>query len=660
MHSPAALASSACPFLKLLAKELSAGPGSAATGALLRSAAQLAQRCPHLAQGEHAPAIAALAPLSHAAPSCAGAGGGACSSPGCVNNKNATDALSAPGESLLPAAAETHERYERAFADVVTGIRSEGRYRVFADLERKAGDFPRALVHDVSGPAATAETFEVRSMVSSSSASESASERSSSPMAGPRFLQSPPPISSASTSPASPLPPIRNSDSAIDPTTATLEVVGWCSNDYLGMGQHPKVISAMVDALYACGAGAGGTRNISGTNRHHVLLERELASLHGQEAALTFTSGYAANQAVLATLPRLLPGLVVFSDEGNHSSMIEGMRQGRAPRHIYRHNDLAHLEQLLRAQGGDRGTPKLVAFESVNSMEGTVAPLRELCELAERYGAMTFVDEVHAVGLYGDRGGGVAERDGCLQRMTFITGTLGKAFGVAGGYVAGSAAMVDAVRSTAAGFIFSTSLAPALAAGARAAVLHLKDSQAERALMHARALQLKRLLAARGLPMLPSASHIVPVLVGDAAKAKAASDLLLRRHGLYVQPINYPTVPRGKERLRLTPSPLHSAEMISGVVDALVDVWRTLALPFAAPGDEARALREGVYRYSGPALPSLHTALAADEALMRQLGDALREGVPRYRERKREGEGRGEKGGVDGAGCGVEGKAVLA
>jgi 5-aminolevulinate synthase len=322
----------------------------------------------------------------------------------------------------------------------------------------------------------------------------------------------------------------------------------------------------------------------------------------------------------------------VFSDAGNHSSMIEGMRLGKAPRYIYRHNDLEHLEQLLQQHKGGVETPKLIAFESVNSMEGTVAPLNKICDLADKYGAMTFVDEVHAVGLYGDTGGGVSERDGCSSRLTFITGTLAKAYGVQGGYVAGSSAMVDAIRSTAAGFIFSTALAPSLAAGATASIQHLKSSQVERAVMHARAYQLKLLLHSNGFPMLPSESHIVPVLIGNAMKAKAATDLLSKKYGIYVQPINYPTVPRGTERLRLTPSPFHAKEMLNEIVTALTDVWKILELPLTSisSGDVVNNHPPGaIYPYNGPKLPSLHTALAQDDLLISKLISTLN--VPQYR-----------------------------
>ncbi|GBD42912.1 5-aminolevulinate synthase [bacterium HR40] len=404
-------------------------------------------------------------------------------------------------------------RYEKWFEDAVARVKAEGRYRIFADLARQVGRFPRALHY------------------------------------GPRGVR---------------------------------EVTVWCSNDYLGMGQHPAVLQAAREALESYGAGAGGTRNISGTTHLHVLLERELAALHGKEAALLFTSGYVANEAAISTIARLLPDCVVFSDELNHASMIAGVRHSGCEKRIFRHNDLAHLEQLLAAEPRER--PKLVVFESVYSMDGDFGPIREICDLAERYGAMTYLDEVHAVGMYGPHGAGVAEMLGEMPRIDVIQGTLAKAYGCIGGYIASSRAVVDAVRSYAPGFIFTTSLTPATVGGALASVRLLAGPEGEslRARHQERAHSLKARLRAAGLPVMPSVTHIVPVLVGDPVRCKQASDMLLEEFGIYIQPINFPTVPRGTERLRITPSPLHDDAEMDRLVDALSEIWRRLEIRRAA------------------------------------------------------------------------------
>lgn len=388
-------------------------------------------------------------------------------------------------------------------------LKNEGRYRVFFDIERQAGSFPKAYKHS--------------------------------------------------------------------PGCAPKEVTVWCNNDYLSMGQHPEVLTAMRTAIEKSGSGAGGTRNISGTTHYHTALERELAEVHGMESALVFTSGYVANDAAISTIASLLPGCVILSDSLNHASLIEGIRHSKCPKHVFKHNDLAHLEELLRKI--DPSAPKLIVFESVYSMDGDIAPIKEICDLAEKYGALTYIDEVHAVGLYGERGGGVAQLRGQEHRLDFISGTLAKAYGVFGGYVAGSALMIDTIRSFAPGFIFTSSIPPSVAAAAHASVRYLKTSQKERANHQERAAYLKRLLSEADLPVLMSESHIVPLVIGDPRLCKRASDLLLEKYNIYAQPINYPTVPRGTERLRFTPTPAHTDEMMHHLRDSLQAVWEEIGIP---------------------------------------------------------------------------------
>ena len=397
--------------------------------------------------------------------------------------------------------------FDALFEEQLDELKAEGNYRIFADLKRQCGAFPKAINHHDGG--------------------------------------------------------VR-------------EVTVWCSNDYLGMGQSETVIRAMQDALAECGAGAGGTRNISGTNHHHLILENELADLHGKEAALLFTSGYVSNWAALSTLGARLPNAVILSDAGNHASMIEGIRHAKCEKRIWRHNDVEHLEELLAAL--PENTTKIVAFESVYSMDGDIAPIAEICDVAEKYGAMTYLDEVHAVGLYGPRGGGISEREGVADRVTLIEGTLGKAYGVVGGYITGSAALCDFIRSFASGFIFTTALPPAVAAGAYTSIRHLKQSDLERARHQKVVAKVRAKLDSAGIPHMQNPSHIIPVMIKDPVKTRMVSDYLMDMYGIYVQPINYPTVPKGTERLRITPSPLHSDADVDHLVHALSELWNQCAV----------------------------------------------------------------------------------
>ena len=419
--------------------------------------------------------------------------------------------------------------YKLHFESALNALRAERRYRVFADLERQVGRFPRALMR------------------------RDGAER---------------------------------------------EIVIWCSNDYLGMGHHPKVIAALNETASRMGAGAGGTRNISGTNRPLVELEAELADLHGKDSALVFTSGFVSNEAAISTIAKLLPDCLILSDQLNHASMIEGVRRSGGQKQVWRHNDLKHLESLLKAAGPER--PKLIVFESVYSMDGDVAPVEAIADLADAYGAMTYIDEVHAVGMYGPRGGGICEREGVMDRIDVIEGTLAKGFGVLGGYIAGSSEVVDAVRSYAPGFIFTTALPPGLAAAAVASIRHLKTSSVEREAQQRQIAVTREKLTAARLPLMPSETQIIPIFVGDPESCKAASDRLLDKHGIYIQPINYPTVPRGTERLRITATPFHDDTLIAELIDALVETWNVLDLPLEGPATvEHVARRAEVFAAAG-------------------------------------------------------------
>jgi 5-aminolevulinate synthase len=414
--------------------------------------------------------------------------------------------------------------YDQCLEDHIKSLQDEGRYRVFLDLERIVGQYPKAY------------NFGDYTSVDGKC-------------------------------PRNTLEPLS-------------DITVWCSNDYLGMGQHPDVLTSMKDAIDRMGAGAGGTRNISGNHHLIVELEKELADLHDKEAALVFSSGYVANESTLSTLSKLLPGCVMISDELNHASMIQGILHGKAEKRVFRHNDLEHLEEILKEIEPNR--PKLLAFESVYSMDGDICPMEEILDLAEKYNAFTYLDEVHAVGMYGPRGGGIADREGLMDRVDIIQGTLAKAYGVIGGYISGKSSTIDAIRSYASGFIFTTTLPPAVASGALTSVRHLKDSDTERKLQQERASELRTLLSEAEIPYIDSVTHIVPVLVGDPVLCKEVSDRLLGQFGMYIQPINYPTVPRGTERLRITPGPLHSSEMLKELVSALSKIWSEIKLPRAA------------------------------------------------------------------------------